>query len=240
MTEEKKVYKSFKDIPPREYMYFPKGTIEPSKPGEFSKLELQHIVISMLVLSIAFTFALSGNNLIEAMYSGYRLDIIPEFFAMSIIGVLTAFFVHEMSHKLIAQKRGLWAEYRMFPKGLSLAAILGFLTPIVFAAPGAVMFRGGAQTHETGKIAIAGPGANIAIAAVTLPLYHLFIEEPTIGRIFGFICFINALLGTFNILPIEPLDGTKIIKWNATAWIILLIIAILILLTITREFVLVI
>ena len=38
MVEEKKHYKSFHDIPPRDYMYFPKGTIDLGKPGEFSRI----------------------------------------------------------------------------------------------------------------------------------------------------------------------------------------------------------
>ena len=64
MAEKRKIYTSFHDISPREYMYFPKGTIEMSKPGKFSRLELQHLLISICVLTIAFAFVLSENNLI--------------------------------------------------------------------------------------------------------------------------------------------------------------------------------
>ena len=53
-AEEKKIYTSFHDIPPREYMYFPKGTIEVSKPGSFSRTEINHLFISMFVLTFAF------------------------------------------------------------------------------------------------------------------------------------------------------------------------------------------
>ena len=70
---------------------------------------------------------------------------------------------------------------------------------------------------------MAGPLANIIIAFITFPLYLYVFYSPPIGTIIGFICFINTFLALFNLLPFGPLDGTKIIRWNATVWIILLI-----------------
>jgi len=235
MSEERKIYTSFHEIPPRDYMYFPKGTIEVSKPGKFSRIELKQLIISIIVLTIAFAFALSKNNLFYGFTLGFNLENLPFFLGLSFIGILSAFFFHELSHKFMAQKYGLWAEYRMFPQGLYFALLFGILTPFVFAAPGAVMFRGDSREFETGHIAVAGPSANIAISVITLPIY-LYLFETNIGYIIGFICFINAFLATFNLLPFGPLDGTKVIRWNATVWIILLIIAFTILLSIWLKF----
>ena len=224
MAEEKKIYTSFHDIPPREYMYFPKGTIEIGKPGKFSKIEVQHIFISMGLLTIAFTFSLTRNSLITLFGN---LSIFPVGLLMSFLGIITAFFFHELSHKLVAQKYGLWAEYRMYPMGLFLALILAITTGFVFAAPGAVMFRGGSREFETGKIAVSGPLANIVISAITLFLFfYVFFESSMIKNIVGFICIINAIMATFNLLPFGPLDGVKIVRWNATVWAVLLIISI--------------
>ena len=237
MSQERKIYTSFHDIPPREYMYFPKGTVQPSKPGNFSKLEIKHLIISMSVLSIAFTFALTGNNVITGLARGFNPYIIPYGLGLSFLGIITAFFFHEMFHKFMAQKHGLWAEYRMFPQGLFIALFLGIFTPFIFAAPGAVMFRGGARDYETGKIAMAGPLTNIIIAGITLPIYlFLVFEETLLGQAVGFICLINAFLGTFNLLPFGPLDGVKIIRWDATVWIIMLIAGIFILAMIYPRF----
>ena len=106
---------------------------------------------------------------------------------------------------------GMWAV---------LVSFLGF----VFAAPGAVMFLGGSRDYETGKIAMAGPLANIITAIILIPLYlFIFFESNGIGVLLNFIIIINLILATFNLLPIGPLDGTKIIKWNATIWIIIYI-----------------
>ena len=225
MAEKRRIYTSFHDIPPREYMYFPKGTVEVGKPGRFSRLEIQHLLISILVLTVVFTLLITRNNLINGLANGFNLEILPYGFGVAFLSVLTAFFFHEISHKFMAQKLKLWAEYRMFPQGLGIALLLGILAPFVFAAPGAVMFMGGSRYHETGKIAVVGPLANLIVALITFPLFMMFFET-TIGQIFGIICLINALMATFNLLPFGPLDVTKIIRWNATVWIILLIVAI--------------
>jgi len=222
MPEEKKIYTSFHDIPPREYMYFPKGTLEPGKPGRFSGIEIAHLLISMTVLTVAFTFALTNNYIFN-----FDLDSFLSFLPISFLGIVTAFFVHEISHKFMAQKFGLWAEFRMFPMGLLIALALAVFTPFVFAAPGAVMFRGDTRNFETGRIAVAGPLANLIIAGITFPLFlFVFYETSTLYLIVGFICLINAFLATFNLLPFGPFDGAKVLRWNVNVWILLFIAAI--------------
>ncbi len=240
MAQERKIYTSFHDIPPREYMYFPKGTIEMGKPGKFSRIEITHLLISIAVLTIVFSLLITRNNVIYGLVSGFNVDKLPYGIVLAFLGVVTAFFIHEILHKFMAQKYGLWAEYRMFPQGLRLALLLGIFTPFVFAAPGAVMFRGDSRTFETGKIASAGPLANLIIAAITLPLYlFVFYEASLLGQIFGFICLINAFLATFNLLPFGPLDGAKIIRWNVNVWIFLLVISITLTAIIFQRFTLV-
>jgi Zn-dependent protease len=226
MDEGNKKYKSFHDIPPREYMYFPKGTIELGNPGEFSRLEIIHLLISIFILTFAFSFALTGNNMIQAYILGFKFDALILGFAKSFLGVIIAFFCHEISHKFIAQKYRLWSEYRMNTKGIILALILGFFTPIVFAAPGAVIFRGKVRIFEMGKIAIAGPLANILLASFTFFLYiFVFIEIPFLNDIFKFVCLINSVIATFNLLPFKAFDGNKILKWNQNIWLLTFIIS---------------
>lgn len=226
MKEREKIHRSFHDLSPREYMYFPKGTLEAGKPGKFSRTEIFHILIAMGVLTIAFSFTISRNNII----SGFnRLDSFPSSIIVSFLGIVTAFFVHEIFHKLMAQKYGLWSEFRMYPQGLLFSMILAFITGFVFAAPGAVMFRGETRNFETGRIAVAGPTANILIAVITFILYRFVFLETNVGKILAFICLVNVLLATFNLLPISPLDGSKVLRWNGILWSILLIISIILL-----------
>lgn len=65
-------------------------------------------------------------------------------------------------------------------------------------------------------IALAGPGANFAIALV-VGFVLRFVNFPATAfftgmyDIFTVIVFINILLGVFNLVPIPPLDGSKLL-----------------------------
>jgi Zn-dependent protease len=218
MTDGPKVYTSFHDLSPREYMYIPEGTLQGSKPGSFSRTEIFHIVVAMVVLTAAFSFTLSP---IYRFSLSSFLRVIP----VAFLGIFTAFFVHELSHKFMAQRYGLWSEFRMYPLGLLLSLLLGMFTGYVFAAPGAVMFRGETRPFETGRIAAAGPLANVITAAVTYPLSVWFFDASlsgfSLGGIIVFVCFVNAFLATFNLIPFGPLDGRKVFQWNEIAWFLL-------------------
>ena len=225
MVEQQKSYPSLQDIPPREYMYFPKGTLEMGKPGKFSKTEIIHLAIALLILTFAFSFPLSQSHL---LFGSINLEAWVLALPASFLALLTAFFVHELSHKFMPQKYGLWSEFRMFPAGLALSFFLALFTGVVFAAPGAVMFQGETRPFETGRIAAAGSLANIIIAAITLPLYLFVVfETGFLGKMVGFICAVNALLATFNLLPFATLDGKKVIHWNGIVWAVLFICALL-------------
>lgn len=231
--EKQPRYRSYHTLSPREYMYFPKGTLSLGKPGQSSRLEILHIVIAMSVLTVCFSFALTQNSLL--MIYVFQKPSLMRFLmglGISFLGILSAFFVHEISHKLIAQKYGLWSEFRMYPKGLILSLVLSVFTGFVFAVPGAVMFRGDPRPFEEGHIALAGPAANIILAGVTLPLF-LFIVFFTVNDFLfytvGYMCLINTILGFFNILPFGPLDGVVILKWNKSVWLLLQVVSIVLL-----------
>ena len=226
MVEKKKEYPSLQDMSPSEYMYFPKGSLEEGRPGHFSRRELLDLSLAVLVLTVAFSFSISRNN----FFWGFsNLSDLLVSFPISFFGIISAFFVHELSHKFMAQKFRLWSEFRTYPKGLLLSLVLSLVTPIIFAAPGAVMFRGDSRPYEQGRIASAGPTANVIIACATLPLYlFVFFEQDFIGRVIGMVCLVNSLLATFNLLPFGPLDGAKVLRWNGIVWSLLFIVAILV------------
>jgi Zn-dependent protease len=231
MAEKRKFYTSFHDLSPREYMYIPEGSLNPGTPGSFSRIEVGHLVIAIAVLTIAFTFTFSRNSLLF-FFLGSPLSLRSFFLFMPIafLGIFNAFIIHELAHKIVAQRYGLWSEFRMYPRGLFLSVVVAFSTGLVFAAPGAVMFRGGARPFETGRIAAAGPAANIMIAIVTYILYHfVFIRIEIWGTLIGYICLVNLLPATFNLLPFGPLDGKKIVQWNEVVWLVLFSISVLLL-----------
>jgi len=71
------------------------------------------------------------------------------------------------------------------------------------------------QKYGTAKVAFAGPAANLLVALVFgLGLRFMPMElmiATGLGQIFGLIIFLNILLAIFNLVPIPPLDGSKIL-----------------------------
>jgi len=184
---------------------------------KFSSKELKEITISVIVLTLAFFFAFSKPR--------FNLLYLP----IAFISITSGFLLHELAHKFVAQKYGCLAEYRMYTFGL-LLALLFSLVGFVFAAPGAVYISGFVNAERNGKISLAGPLTNIAIAVIALfctiillPIhfYYSYIFLLSIARI-------NIFLGIFNLLPILPLDGSKIFYWNKLLWISTFIFAIFI------------
>ncbi len=70
------------------------------------------------------------------------------------------------------------------------------------------------QKYGSAKVALAGPGANFAIAlffGLTLRFFPPIAAISGIDLIFSYIVYINLLLAIFNLLPIPPLDGSHIL-----------------------------
>lgn len=65
------------------------------------------------------------------------------------------------------------------------------------------------------KIAAAGPISNFLIAIVfglcIRAMSLLAVAPPYLGELFGLIVYVNILLGVFNLVPIPPLDGSKVL-----------------------------
>lgn len=59
-------------------------------------------------------------------------------------------------------------------------------------------------------VAVAGPLSNICIAII-FGLFLRFNLLPTLAEPFLYIVFINLVLAVFNLVPIPPLDGSKIL-----------------------------
>lgn len=168
----------------------------------------------MLVLSLAFTIIYARSNT-----TFFFDDIILNtamWFLTSVVIVSICFLLHELGHKFVAQRYGAWAEYRMYPQGLGLCllfSLFGFL----FAAPGAVVIAGRIDDARNGKISVAGPLVNLVLGALFLAM--MFVTTGRLHAIIYLLAHFNVFLALFNLIPIPPLDGSKILKWNVPVFV---------------------
>jgi Zn-dependent protease len=183
--------------------------------------ERRDLLIAWLALSAAFTVAMIGTSRLVP-------QLILEMFLISAVTAGIAFIVHEMAHKFTAMRFGFWAEFQMNPTMLVVAVAVAALAHVVFAAPGATMIYG---THisreENGKISLSGPLSNLIliIPFAILMFFGItsgFFELALVG-IMGI--RINAMIAAFNLLPLGPLDGVKILSWNTPVYIGVVLVA---------------
>lgn len=185
--------------------------------------ELRDLVISALLLALAFALAFSGGFR-ALFYPGILISM----FLIALVGVSAGFVLHELGHRFVARRFGCFAEYKMWTTGLVVAIMCSFFG-FVFAAPGAVMIHPGVDSEgrptlnkqRLGIISIAGPSMNIFLAIVFILLNGLY---PSL--VFSLGARINTWLALFNLIPFGPFDGAKIISWDKKVWLVALIIAI--------------
>lgn len=181
--------------------------------ARFSRRELIEIGISVLALSIAFTIVLTRGSWGD---EGFIFNSLI-FYGLCLVLVTLSFVPHELGHKFLAQKYGAWSEYRMSGRGLIFSIMISFLGFLI-AAPGAVYINGRIDEKQNGKISAAGPVVNILISAIAI-IFLLYVTGTWTVNLFYILAYLNAMLAVFNLIPIPPLDGSKVIKWSIPVWI---------------------
>jgi Zn-dependent protease len=194
----------------------------------FTAVEIKEIIIAAAVLSVAFAFA-RKDGLMGVLSTGASDLYLLVIFSFISVGI--GFLAHELiGHKFVAQHVGMHGEFKMWRFGL-VFAFLTSLAGFVFAAPGAVYVAPrydiwgrpeNVSKRKMGLVSIMGPVVNLVLAAAFFALNFLYPSD-----LFSLAVFVNVWLGIFNMLPIPPLDGSKVFAWDRRIWIALFAVLIL-------------
>jgi len=175
---------------------------------------------------------MSGGPLItlyEGLVNGYPDQVISSLLVLVLL-LLISFPVHEFAHAFAATQLGddtprlmgrltLNPLAHLDPWGALLFSLFGF----GWAKP--VPFRpyrlNGDPRISSAIVALAGPVSNLILAGIFAILYRLSADafsgsQSTVllilVRTFQYAVFLNVLLAVFNLVPIPPLDGFRILE----------------------------
>jgi len=188
--------------------------------------EILALSVALVVLGVSFST--------RWMYNGWLSKPIAflEIFLLTLLIIGTGFLGHELAHKVVAQRYGAWAEFRLWTIGAIMALVFAAIPPgnVVFAAPGAVYIASRSRyladvmdRKTNGIVSLVGPLVNVAAAGVAGLLYAVFSVAKIGMTISGFnpllwAIQVNLWLGAFNMIPLFILDGQKVLSWNKTLW----------------------
>ncbi|TSC63305.1 MAG: hypothetical protein G01um101493_455 [Microgenomates group bacterium Gr01-1014_93] len=156
----------------------------------------------------------------------------PEFLALSIVILLFSVIVHEVMHGVVALKFGDHTAEKagrltlnpiphidMFGTILLPALLIFTGSPILFgwAKPVPVNPLNFSNLRK-GELFVSAAGilANFSLAIMAALMFHILNALPQsfpalLGGLLRFAATINLVLGVFNLFPIPPLDGSKIL-----------------------------
>lgn len=184
----------------------------------WSQKEVKHIgIAAALVMGIGFSIGIF--TMLFPQFFGFRFDWTWPMMGVFGVIMIFSFLTHEIAHKVTAQQRGLWAEFRLTTFG-ALVTFASIFLPFRMIAPGAMMIGGTLQKKEDiVTISVAGPITNMAFSAVFLGLAFLLPIPLDWAFMLIFSAYINAFMAVFNLVPFGVLDGLKIFNLNKKVWV---------------------
>ncbi len=181
----------------------------------FSQKEVKHIAIAAaLVIGIGLSIGLYENFFGTWVFQW-------TWTMMAVFGVImvASFLTHEFAHKIVAQRSGLWAEFRLTTMGAVLTFASVFL-PFKMIAPGAMMIGGTLRNKkDIVTISVAGPITNFVYSSVFLGIALTLPVPIQWTFVLFFAAYINAFMAVFNLVPFGILDGFKIFSLNKKIWV---------------------
>lgn len=136
-------------------------------------------------------------------------------FKLALLVAAPGVILHELAHKFVAMGFGYSATFELSVFGLFLGLFLKWIkSPFLIIAPGAVVILGmTANTPQTGLIAFAGPFVNLVL---WLGSWLILNKARHLSRKTAIVLVltqkINMILFIFNMIPLGPFDGAKVLQ----------------------------
>ncbi len=179
----------------------------------FNENEIKGFIITALILAFCLSFKQWGPSQQPDILYGTR-NLINMFLIVSL-----ALLVKIIAQKIYALHIGFNVEYSMWLYGLLLCLMLVFASRgnLFFIATGSIIihfmpghrlgyFRYGLNYFAMGVVALMGPLANIVLALI-LRILQPFVASNLVHSAI----LVNIYFAIFSMLPIPPLDGSKIL-----------------------------
>lgn len=168
---------------------------------------------------------MSDISTIQSIWDGFDFTYLLSLL-LSIIPSIVCITLHELSHGLVAYRLGddtAKRAGRLSLNPIKHLDIMGLLMLVVFhvgwAKPVPVnMFRFRNPKRGMAVTALAGPVSNVLIALVAMFLYGVLFIPLSLSAVGSYFltmieltAYISLGLAVFNLLPISPLDGSKVL-----------------------------
>lgn len=162
---------------------------------------------------------------LKIIWNGLDWSVLTDIL-LSILPALLCITLHELSHGYVAYRLGDTTARdagRLTLNPLRHIDLMGLAMMVVFkfgwAKPVPVnMYRFRNPKRGMALTALAGPACNLLLSAAALFLYGLLVipcGDGAAGRVvlelFYLTAYISLALAVFNVLPIPPLDGSKVL-----------------------------
>ncbi|MGQ9496971.1 MAG: site-2 protease family protein [Desulfotomaculales bacterium] len=148
--------------------------------------------------------------------------------------ILIGLTLHEFAHACVADHLGdrtARAAGRLTLNPLVHIDVLGFILLFIagfgWAKPVPINpynFRGNIKRGVL-LVSLAGPVSNFIVACIAAAALAVFPHDLVAGRLLQWVIYINVVLAVFNLIPVPPLDGSKILAGllpGRQAWLIYL------------------